>query len=52
MKTVANGEKRSPLYTSRAHRAAKTTVIKEKGRDSDGAYRAANRRDTKAEAKA
>jgi hypothetical protein len=42
--------KRSPLYTSRAASAAKREIINAKGKDSDGAFRAYNRRDSKKEA--
>jgi hypothetical protein len=41
------GAKRSPLYTSRAAGAAKREIIQAKGKDSDGAYRAYNRLDSK-----
>jgi hypothetical protein len=41
------GAKRSPLYTSRAASAAKREIIQAKGKDSDGAYRAYNRLDSK-----
>ena len=38
-------EKRSPLYTSKSDRSAKLAVISDSGKDADGAYRAAGRKD-------
>lgn len=35
----------SPLYTSKAQELTKRTVIADKGRDTDGAYRASGRKD-------
>jgi hypothetical protein len=39
--------KRSPLHTPQSLSVAKKEIIKAKGKDSDGAYRAFNRIDSK-----
>jgi hypothetical protein len=41
---------RSPLYTSPRKRTEKLELVLEKGRDSDGAFRVKNRKDTPANA--
>lgn len=46
----AKPTKRSPLGTPKAQSIAKQEIIKAKGKDSDGAYRAFNRLDSKKEA--
>lgn len=45
MRLTNQNNKRSPLYTSKARKAAKDQTICEKGKDSDGAYRVRNRID-------
>jgi hypothetical protein len=46
-KNMVKGNRKSPLYTSKNDSEKKKSVIKEKGKDSDGAFRAYNRIDTK-----